>query len=151
MSIWFFYLFLNKCFVIKELMFHRIKIEWYFKNRVWILNVLTQNMIYRTQWNSVAPVLSGHLWENRKLATYDRWPLIPGSNMKIKFWSWHIRYCCFHTFSKLEPDIQNKWNVYFTFHRSLLYCSPLKPCVFVLRCYSSFSTVQNFGKKSSLG
>lgn len=27
---------------------------------------------------TVAPVLSGHLWDNDKLAAKDRWPLIPG-------------------------------------------------------------------------
>ena len=61
--------------------------------------------------------------------------------------SWQIRYCCFHTFRKLEVEIQIKWNVYFTLHGSLLYCPPLKPCVFVLRCYFKFFLSSKFWKK----
>ena len=83
---------------------------------------------------TVAPVLSSHSW------------LIPCSNMKIKFWSWHIRYCCFHSFCKFKVEIQNKWNVYFTLHGSLLYCSPIKSCVFVERCYFKFSLSSKVGK-----
>lgn len=34
--------------------------------------------------NTVAPVLSGHLWDNAKLAAKDRWPLIPGFKIMEK-------------------------------------------------------------------
>lgn len=44
----------------------------------------------RKQWINhtfnitVAPVLSGHLWDNAKLAAKDRWPLIPGFKLMGK-------------------------------------------------------------------
>lgn len=34
--------------------------------------------------STVAPVLSGHLWDNAKLAAKDRWPLIPGFKLMGK-------------------------------------------------------------------
>ena len=91
---------------------------------------------------TVAPVLSGHL----------NWPHKTGGHLlQVPTWrlsSDHdIRYCCFHTFRKLEVEIQNKGNVYFTLHGSLLYCSPLKPCVFVLMCYFKFFLRSKFLKK----
>lgn len=34
--------------------------------------------------DTVAPVLSGHPWDNAKLAAKDRWPLIPGFKIMEK-------------------------------------------------------------------